>query len=369
MKVCITGGHLSPALATIEELRLRHPDWKFFWIGRNKALAGDTEESQESVAVKGLGISFYPLYAGRLNRMFSVETFLWALYIPFGFIQAFILCMRETPSIIVSFGGYIALPVVVAGRILGIPIVSHEQTRSPGLANKIIAFFVRKMCVSFPEMEQAFSSQKVICTGLPLRRDLLSKKNNTVPFKRADKPLLYIGGGTTGSLSMNGLVFDSLSSLLEDFQVVHQTGSQSYEKAIEIKNLLPDEKQENYIPLKYIETEVLSKVYKECSMYMGRSGANSVYELAVFGIPSIFIPLPWSSRSEQEENAKYVEKCGGAIVLDQNALHPEQVPEIVRSFYANISRYKMQMIKISPLFPRDGASRYADVIEEVCLYK
>lgn len=160
------------------------------------------------------------------------------------------------------------------------------------------------------------------------------------------------------------MIFDSLSFLLEDFQVVHQTGSQSYEKAIEIKNLLPDEKQANYIPLKYIETEVLSKVYKECSMYMGRSGANSVYELAVFGIPSIFIPLPWSSRSEQEENAKYIEKCGGAIVVHQNALRSEQIPAIVRSFYAHISGYKMQMIKISPRFPIDGASRYADVIEK-----
>ena len=296
--------------------------------------------------------------------MVSIETFLWALYIPFGFIQAFLLCMKETPSIIVSFGGYIALPVVVAGWIFGIPIVSHEQTRAPGLANKIIALFVRTMCVSFSEMEQEFSSKKVICTGLPLRRELLSKKNNTVPFKSVDKPLLYIGGGTTGSFSMNGLIFDSISFLLEDFQVVHQTGSQSYEKAIEIKNLLPDEKQANYIPLKYIETEVLSKVYKECSMYMGRSGANSVYELAVFGIPSIFIPLPWSSRSEQEKNAKYIEKCGGAIVVHQNALRSEQIPAIVRSFYAHISGYKMQMIKISPRFPIDGASRYADVIEK-----
>ena len=76
MKVCITGGHLTPALTRIDGLRLRHPDWKFFWIGRSKALAGDTEESQESVTVKSLGIPFYPLSAGRINRMVSIETFL-----------------------------------------------------------------------------------------------------------------------------------------------------------------------------------------------------------------------------------------------------------------------------------------------------
>ena len=95
----------------------------------------------------------------------------------------------------------------------------------PGPANKIIALFVRTMCVSFSEMSKNLVQKKVICTGLPLRRELLSKKNNTVPFKRVDKPLLYIGGGTTGSFSMNGLIFDSLSFLLEDFQVVHQTES------------------------------------------------------------------------------------------------------------------------------------------------
>ncbi|MBI5613839.1 UDP-N-acetylglucosamine--N-acetylmuramyl-(pentapeptide) pyrophosphoryl-undecaprenol N-acetylglucosamine transferase [Candidatus Gottesmanbacteria bacterium] len=363
MKVCITGGHLSPALATAAELQIRHPDWKIIWIGRTKALAGDREVSTESLKVKELGIPFFPLTTGRLNRTFSLETLLSVLYIPLGFFEALRLVLRESPSIIVSFGGYLALPVVVAGGICRIPVVTHEQTRVPGLANKIIAVFADTICVSFPEMTQDFWKKKVICTGLPLRKELFVKNNKMLPFSRNKKPLLYIGGGTTGSVSMNALFFSCLTLLLKDFQIVHQTGSQSYESAMGLKNTLSTVDKDSYIPLKYLGPEVLKSVYVESSLYIGRSGANTVYELAVFGKPSIFIPLPWSSGGEQQANAEFLALHGGALVLEQQSLESLEIPKIVRTFYTKISQWKEKMKNVRLMFPVDGAIRLADVID------
>lgn len=367
MKICITGGHLSPALATALEIRRRHPDWKIIWVGRSQALAGDKEASAESKIVKDLGIPFFALRAGRLNRMISFETFLWALFIPVGFIQAFIVCIREKPAMIVSFGGYIALPMVVAGFLREIPIVTHEQTRISGVANKIISHFARYVCVSFSEMLDEFKKDQVVYTGLPLRSELLLTRKNPEPYTRIKKPLLYIGGGTTGALSMNRLLFLCLESLLGDFQIVHQTGSQSYDMALSLKNTLNTQKRELYMPVKYLDGESLQKVYNQCVFYLGRSGANTVYELAVFEKPAIFIPLPWSSMGEQALNAEFVSSRGGAIILNQIGLDSEKILESINSFHEHISQYEASMKKISPMFPVDGASRFVDVLDRVVL--
>lgn len=144
-KIVITGGHLTPALAVME--KLREQGWQIVFFGRQHALEGDSSVSVEYQTITKLGISFISLTAGRLQRSFTRYTVFSFLKIPIGFIQSFYYLIKFKPTVILSFGGYVALPVALAGWMLKIPIVTHEQSVVPGLANKIIFKFAKKsMC-------------------------------------------------------------------------------------------------------------------------------------------------------------------------------------------------------------------------------
>jgi UDP-N-acetylglucosamine--N-acetylmuramyl-(pentapeptide) pyrophosphoryl-undecaprenol N-acetylglucosamine transferase len=198
-KVFITGGHLTPAVAVIDEIIRRKLPWEIIFIGRMYAVEGSSEKAKEEEVITSKKIRFVPFTTGRLQRAFSLYTIVSLVKIPFGFVQALILCTREKPDIVVSFGGYIALPVVVASYISGIPVLTHEQTRVPGLSNRIIARFARKICISFPDIRHTFPRERTVYTGLPIRKEIFEtplKPAFSLPVKKY--PLIYITGGTTG---------------------------------------------------------------------------------------------------------------------------------------------------------------------------
>src|SRR3989344_4966493 len=172
-KIIVTGGHLTPALATIEELR-KNPDDEIIFIGRAHATEGDKAASVESTTITSLGIKFYSINPGRLQRRFTRFTLGSLVKVPVGLIQALGILSRERPQAILSFGSYVAAPVVVAGWILGIPIITHEQTLRSGLSNKLIARFSKKIAVSWEESLEHFPKNKTVLVGNPIRADLLN---------------------------------------------------------------------------------------------------------------------------------------------------------------------------------------------------
>ncbi|TSC54300.1 MAG: UDP-N-acetylglucosamine--N-acetylmuramyl-(pentapeptide) pyrophosphoryl-undecaprenol N-acetylglucosamine transferase [Microgenomates group bacterium LiPW_16] len=198
-KIVITGGHLTPALAAIAELKKE--GWEILFIGRKHALEGDPSLSVEYRVIKELGISFVPLTAGRFQRSFTRYTILSLLKVPLGFIQSLYWVARFKPNLILSFGGYLALPVALSGWILGIPILTHEQSVIPGLATKIIARFARRVCVSWPQTTEHFPKEKVVLTGNPIREEVLKKYQvSSIKYQvsNEDLPLIYITGGSLG---------------------------------------------------------------------------------------------------------------------------------------------------------------------------
>jgi UDP-N-acetylglucosamine--N-acetylmuramyl-(pentapeptide) pyrophosphoryl-undecaprenol N-acetylglucosamine transferase len=208
-KIFITGGHLAPAVALIEEIQSQQLPWTVIFIGRNNSFEGTKSVSREQQSIREKGVRFIPITTGRIQRATSLNSLLSLCKIPLGIFQAFLYC------IIVSFGGYIAVPVTLAGWILGIPVITHEQTLVPGLANRMIARIARVVCITFEETARYFPENKVRYTGLPVRRAILERaQKNPFPVLNKQLPLLYITGGTTGSQSINDLVFPILPDLL-----------------------------------------------------------------------------------------------------------------------------------------------------------
>ena len=362
--ILVTGGHITPAVATIEAISERYPHWKILFVGRKTSIEGSRMHSEEYTIVNALGIPFTPLVAGRIKRDGSLWT-IWSLIkIPIGFLQAFFILIFRRPTLVLSFGGYIAVPVVTAAWCLRIPIVTHEQTTHVGLANRFISRLATRTCVSFPNTA-GLRGMQVTVTGLPMRKKVFTPSTKA-PFRiPSDTPMIFVTGGSTGSVSVNTIVFSALETLLHSYTVVHQVGRLSLEKATQIKNMLPVALQERYIAVPYVDEQSYTWILDHAALVVGRSGANTVMELAARGAIALFVPLPWASGNEQYTNAKYMESAGSAQVVQQRDLTPDELVKRINRMIADRKKLKQAAANFVSSVPRDGASKLVDVVAEV----
>lgn len=367
MKICVTGGHVTPAIAVIEEIQTQFPGWDIVFVGRKFALEGEKEVSSEYRQIEHLGIRFLPITTGRLQRSITPYSLSSLLKIIRGIVTAFRFVWKERPNIIVSFGGYIAYPVVLAGWFFGIPAITHEQTTTIGLANRMLLPFVKKICVSYPTMLSRYrlSQAKAVYTGLPLRKELFQTPKKQLFPTSSIHPLLYIAGGATGSESINTLVFSSLQELLEKYTILHQTGYSAYPKAEHVASSLPKHLVSRYHAVPYLSVEDLAWAYGKSQLYIGRSGANTVGEVAALGKVALFIPLPWAAGNEQMHNAQILADIGSAIILPQEDATPTTLLAVVRDMLADLKRYQKQATELAKDTPRDAAARMTREIERL----
>lgn len=358
MKVAISGGHLTPALATIAEFKKRGIE-DIFYIGRAKSMEGDQAPSAESVVIPSLKIKFYSISVGRLQRKFTKHTIPSLLRVPVGVLSAILILSQEKPDIVISFGSYVALPIVVAAWILGIPSITHEQTVQGGLANKLISKLAKKIALAWPDLGKNFPDEKTVVTGNPIRSEILNLKK-----KRTNRPVVFVTGGNQGAHAINEAIMEIIEPLLEKYEVTHQTGASEKFKDFEMLNArvsqLPSRLKNRYKLAKWVNSEELSEIYKEASIIVGRSGANTVSEAAALGIPAIFIPLPWAGANEQEKNAKMLSDLGAAIVLSQERLTPKRLLAAINSLVEKLDVYKKEAKKAKKLINPNAAKLFVD---------
>ncbi len=363
-KILITGGHLSPAVALIEAIQDEGITYDLVFAGRKYAFEDDTAVSQEYKSISALNVRFYAIVTGRLQRTLSWQSIRSLLKVPVGVAQSFFMCVREKPDVIMSFGGYIALPVVLSGWILRIPIITHEQTTVLGLANSIIVKFSTVVCVAQPEMTQ-IKHRNVVVTGLPIRREIVNpvtRPSFSVPLNR---PILFISGGTTGAETLNVIVFSSLPELLKKFTVLHQTGNRSLEAAKAVSAALPGDTAKQYVIQSYFQPQDVGWILKHCSFVISRSGANSVAEFMATACPALLIPLPWAGGSEQLHNAEKLVNAGMGVILPQRILSKETLLKYTDNFFGKLSEYKTQAQKVEKTVTLNGTKRLLDQLERI----
>ena len=364
MKILITGGHLAPALAIIEELKNDKPKVEIIFVGRKYALDSEKTTSLEYKEINKRGIRFIPLQAGRLTRIMSLRTMRSLLRIPLGFVNSFFIITDQRPNIILSFGGYLALPLVFWGYVFGIPIYTHEQTIKAGLANKLIGLFSKKVFVAFSESKKDFDLRKTVITGNPVRQSIY--ETNKKPFEiNKDRPVIYITGGTLGSHSINDHIKKIIPELLSKYIVIHQTGEtkeyHDYEDLLAIKNNLPANLASRYFLAKHFFEDEIGYIYSLADLVVGRSGANTFFELINLKIPAVFVPLPWASGKEQQFHAEVFAKNGTGEIFHQ--IEPsEKLLRIIDKMISNIDGYKANFQSLSHLYKKN-ASQF--IIKEI----
>ncbi len=333
-RILITGGHATPAFAVVDEL-LKDKSIEIIWLGEKYNQRGTKNPSAEYVTVTNkYKLEFVDLKAGKLIRKWTPETFwigiLELINLVFGFIQSLYIIVKYKPSILLSFGGFLAAPVAFWASIYSklpftkkIHIITHEQTIVAGLANKFIAKFADKVLVSFEESIKYYPKHKTIFTGNPIRKGIFQVKSNSLS-KDFDPSLstIYITPGNQGSHIINKLIFEILPEILQKANIIHQTGNSTitgdFEKALEIKNNLPVDISHRYTVRDLVLDNEIGEAFGVADLIIARGGANTTLEILALGKLAIMIPIPWTSHDEQTKNAKLVESIGLAKVLKQD---------------------------------------------------
>lgn len=358
MKVVLTGGHMSPALAVIEKLK----ENDILYIGRKYAFEGDDSLSLEFKTINSLGINFAELKTGRLQRKFTRHTLSSFFKIPFGFWQGYKILSDFNPDVVVGFGGYLSLPVVFAAAILKIPIVLHEQTLEAGLANKILSRFAKKICISFTSSFDFFPKEKTILTGNPLRIEIINAKK--INFAKNKTPLVYITGGSSGSHKLNLLIEKTINNLLLFAKVIHQTGDagnyNDFTRLSKLREKMNITLKKKYQLVKFLDPMEVGKTLVKSDLIISRAGINTVSEIIYLEKPAIFIPLPFAQRDEQLKNAIMAKESGIAEIFEE-AKNPEIFLDLVKNMICSLENYKL---KRSCLIADDSAQRIVKIISE-----
>ena len=367
MKILITGGHLSPALSVIEKLKGE----EILYVGRKHALEGDKAFSLEYQTIKDLGIPFFSITTGRLQRKFTKHTIPSLLKFPLGFSQSLFILKRFKPDVVLGFGGYVSWPVIVMASFLKIPIVIHEQTLEAGMTNKFAARFAAKICISFESSKRFFPIKKVVLTGNPLRKEIVEENQKSEirnQKSEGELPLLYVTGGSLGSHFINNLVKDTVRKLIRDFQVIHQTGDSNkykdFDSLLKIKSEL-GEYSERYTINKFLTPLESAKTLKKADLVVSRAGINTVTELLFLGKPSLLIPLPFTQNNEQLKNARFLKTQGLGEVLEQKKITAEVFLHTLEKMSKNINDYKKNSDQSKTLADKDAASRIVEVVKNV----
>ncbi len=314
-----TGGHTSPAISIVRHLRKSESklDTQFdiLYVGSKNGIERDYAEKEN--------IPYKSIKTGKLRRKLSLKNISDMFKVGIGLLQSFRIVGKFKPNVVFSTGGYVSVPPVMASGIRKVPVIIHEQTVNVGLANKVASRFATKVALTFESSKKFFPKEKTVVTGIPLREEIFmgnAQRCFDTFSMDSNLPLLYITGGSQGSKFINDNIKEILPELLEHINIIHQCGGEaihdSFSELKSYKETLPDNLKRRYVVKDYIYDE-LPDIFKACTMILGRSGAGTVNECIALGKPSVFIPLPGTTRDEQGENARLAESLGGAEVLYQ----------------------------------------------------
>jgi UDP-N-acetylglucosamine--N-acetylmuramyl-(pentapeptide) pyrophosphoryl-undecaprenol N-acetylglucosamine transferase len=357
-----TGGHTSPGLAVAALLRER--GIAHAWIGSRDGL-----EARRAVEQ---GIAYHAIPTGKLRRAWAWRNVTdLALNVPAGVLRAWRLLARLRPRAVLATGGYVALPVVLGAALARVPVVVHEQTSVPGLANRLAARRARRVAVTFAESARHFPAARVVVTGNPLRAELRagSRADALARFGLDPAlPLVYVTGGAQGAHALNRAVGESAGEILAHAQVIHQcgdnpvTGDRAWLEAR--RAALPAALAGRYTIRPWIGEE-LAGIYATAALVVARSGAGTVNECCQLGLPALYVPLPGARGDEQTANARLVGRAGGCSVLPQATLTPALLAERVRDLLADPARLKEMGERARALAVPDAADRLLAVLLEV----
>ncbi len=336
MRILLVGGgsigHVAPAVAVWRALERRDPD------GARHLVC--SEEPGDAAFLTREQIPFTSIRGRRFSPL-RPDVFVASLLAARRLIKEF------RPDAIFSKGGALSVPVCLAARIAGVPIVLHESDAVSGKANRLVGKWAKTVCTGFP------SAGPSIFTGNPVRPEVTTGKREDglrITGFSGTRPVLLVMGGSQGAASINGIVAAHLPELIAIADVIHLTG----------KGKPGGAPQTGYWSAEFAY-EDLPHLYALATLALSRSGAGGISELAACGIPALLVPLRGLAQDHQLANALAAEKSGGCVALDQETLDERLIPA-VRSLLEDSAQLTRMREAIRALSRADAADRIAESV-------
>lgn len=308
-----TGGHIYPGVAVARALQKKDPSLQIHFVG--------TERGLEKKIVPKEGFPLHLISSGQLNLKGEPLKILKTLFaLPWGFVQSAKLLFQLRPIYVLGVGGYASGPFVLIASLLGFRTGLWEGNAIPGMTNRILAKFVKRCFVVFPEAEKSFRPGQAIVTGMPVRSEVLTSTEKR-PADGEFHILHY--GGSQGSRMIGTALCDAVlagGEWLTKTKIVHQTGATDFEKFKERY-----QGQESRVEVHQFIYN-MDHYYRWADVVVCRGGASTLSEIAAFGLPAIVIPLPVAD-GHQEKNAMSLQNANAARVILQKDLTPERLAE------------------------------------------
>lgn len=313
-----TGGHLFPGISVTEAVLNGYPGSAVMFVG--------TKKKMDTTTLKRYGFKTRFIHCQGLKGKNLFAALQALLLLPVSIWEALTIIRKFKPHLVFGLGGYVSGPVVLAARLLGVPACIHEQNSIPGLANRLLARFTRKIFISLPGSEKYFPPGKTILSGNPVRREILavsrSKKIQPANFpadQNGPHPItILILGGSQGAHRLNMLMLEAveknLSTWPADLRIIHQTGEHDEGPVKSAYASLGDRAE---VAAFFHD---MATVYDRADLIISRAGATTLAEVMVLGKAAILIPYPHAADNHQVENGLYLSNAGAARMFMESDL-------------------------------------------------
>ena len=309
MKVIIagggTGGHVFPAISIAEEILARNETNEVLFVGTRNGI------EKTVVPERGYGIEF--ISSGGIVGKSVFAKAAAAFSVLAGVAGSVKIIRNFGPDAVVGVGGYASAPTVLCGFFARLPTAVCEQNSVPGLANRILSKFAARILITFEESRTHFPERKTVLTGNPIRRELALRAAEKKP-DAGPVPGVFVLGGSQGARRLNEVVPRALAETGRELRVFHQTGEAD---RAEVERAYGELGMEAEV---FAFTGDMSRVYGRTDVIICRAGAGTIAEVTAFSIPSILIPLASSTHGHQLANARFAERNGAAVVIEEEEL-------------------------------------------------
>ena len=310
------------------------------------------------------GIPFRSVPSSSLTKSLSFRNAASLMKLFIGVFRAKRILKDFRPDVVIGTGGYTTAAVLLAQRMLHGKIVVHEQNAIPGRTNRWLARIANRVCVSFDSDTSLFPKEKVVVTGMPVRKVFASlpekaEARRALGLDTHDFTILVVGG-SQGARKLNELILE-VWPLIDDgnTQILHQVGARNLN---EVKAKMGSGREKHHIAA-YLDMPL---AVASADLVIGRSGASTIAEITAAGLPSILIPYPFAYADHQKLNAAFVADHSAAIMYDQATLTSEALAAIVSELRSSPEKLNAMSAASLSLGKFDAADRIAEVVRGVC---
>lgn len=371
MKIVLTGGgggHFYPMISVAESIREFSQKQKII----NLELIYISDSPYDQKSLDDTGIRFAELKTGKNRLYFSIENFIDIFKTFFAIIKAVFLLYKLFPDVVFSKGGYPAVPVVIAAKILNIPVVIHESDSYPGRANKMASKWAKRIAISYKEAAEYLPKEKTAFVGNIVRKDVREPLKvgayEYLKLNAAVKTILIVGG-SQGAKIINDTIINTLPDLLKDYQIIHQVGTKNFDEAKALSDVIlkDNPNKERYHVYPYLNKLALRMSAGVAGVIISRAGAGFIAEIASWGIPSIIIPISKSNGDHQRKNAYNYASTGACLVIEESNLKQNLLVSEIKRILENESVSK-EMSEGTKLFVHpDAEDKIAEEIIKIAL--